>query len=125
MKFKFKNQETFIKLSSYSIYNHTPLVFIASSEHDLKSDPNIFAGFQLYKDDEETMVGDYSDYIYQWNIHQECENGIYLTNDADFHDIEPDPNFKPVEHVRPLSNEELTECVADLMYEVSCMQLGL
>lgn len=125
MKLKFSEQEEFVKLSSFSIYNAISLVFIASSEYDLKSDPNIFSGFSLYDDDEKTLIRDYSDYIYQWNIHQECENGIYLTNDADFHDSEPDPNAKVVEYISPLSNEELTECVADLMYEVSCIQLGL
>ena len=125
MKLKFKDKEDFIQLSSYTIYTTIPLVFIASSEHDLKSDSNIFSGFSLYEDDEETLVRDYSDYIYQWNIHQEHENGIYLTCDADFHDTEPDQNFKTVEYISPLSNEELTECVAELMYEVSCMQLGL
>lgn len=91
MKLKFKNQERFIQLSSYTIYSTLSLVFISSSVHDLKSDPNIFSGFSLYEDDEETLVRDYSDYIYQWNIHQERENGIYLTNQEDYHDEEPTP----------------------------------
>lgn len=124
MKLKFKDQESFIKLTSYTIYNQTSVVFIAS-DYDLKSDPNIFSGFQLYEDDEETLVRDYSDYKYQWNIHQECEDGIYLTSNENYHDEESDPNPKHVEHVSSLSNEELTEAVGDLMYEVSCMRLGL
>lgn len=91
MKLIFNDTETFIQLDSYTIYNKKPLVFIASSEHDLISDINLFSGFRLYEDDEETLARDCSDYIYQWNIHQDYENGIYLTNQENYHDEEPTP----------------------------------
>lgn len=51
---------------------------------------------------------------------------IYYTNDPNYLQTEPWPDLSDIpEQAEPLTNEELTEAVADLMYDVSAAQLGL
>ena len=64
--------------------------------------------------------------IYRWDVVDQKENAIYYTNDPNYRQTEPWPDLSNIpEQAEPLTNEELTEAVADLMYEVSAAQLGL
>lgn len=67
-----------------------------------------------------------SDFIYRWDVVDQKENVIYYTNDPNYRQTEPWPDLSDIpEQAEPLTNEELTEAVADLMYDVSAAQLGL
>lgn len=83
------------------------------------------SGFILYDDDEKTVVRDCSDYVYRWDIYTEKADQITLTNSETYRQRKQDGAEVQKEIVDPLSNEELTEIVADIMYEVSAAQLGL
>lgn len=83
-------------------------------------------GFMLSQDGT-TFDEDYSRYRTIYHTieggGQFSNNGNVYTGGGDF-----DPSVLLPDEIREsciLSNEELTECVADLMYEVSCIQLGL
>lgn len=83
------------------------------------------SGFIIY-DGDGNILHDCSDFIYRWDVVDQKENAIYYTNDPDYRQTEPWPDLSNIsEQAEPLSNEELTEAVADLMYEVSMVQLGL
>lgn len=72
------------------------------------------------------VIKDCSDFKYRWDVIDQKENVIYYTNDPDYRQTEPWHELKTIpEQEEPLTNEELTEVVADLMYEVSAAQLGL
>lgn len=117
MKVKFNSSENFIHVKRYTIGKN----FVKLIDDKLSWD---LGGFKIYEDDEETIVRDCSDYNYKWNVYTEYSNGVVLTNSET--DREPPPkDLNPVEIVDPLSNEELTTCVADLMYETSLMKLGI
>lgn len=83
-------------------------------------------GFVL-SEDGETFGKDYSHYR---TIYRIIDGGAQFSNNGNVwtggDETEPPdviPDDIPESYI--LSNEELTECVADLMYEVSCLQLGL
>lgn len=119
MKVKFNDSEELLQLSGWFIRND--LVTLISN--DISENLN---GFILYEDDGETVVKDCSDFVYRWDIYGQKENQISFTNDETFRQKRTDVDDSiPQEIVDPLSNEELTEVVADLMYEVSAAQLGL
>ncbi len=83
------------------------------------------SGFILYGADG-NIIRDCSDFIYRWDVVDQKENAIYYTNDPNYRQTEPWPDLSNIpEQAEPLTNEELTEAVADLMYEVSAAQLGL
>lgn len=82
------------------------------------------SGFSIYNGD--NLVFDGSDFTYRWDLVDQRPNEVFYTNDPDYRQTEPFPDLSEVpEQVEPLSNEELNECVADLMCEISMMQLGL
>lgn len=82
------------------------------------------SGFSVYMGD--GLVFDGSNFTYRWDVVDQKENEIYYTNDPDYRQMEPWPDMSNVpEQAEPLTNEELTEAVADLMYEVSAAKLGL
>ena len=119
MKVKFNDSDNFIKLDSYVLYQDKVDMQGQGITENL-------SGFILYEDDEETIVRDCSEYKHKWNIYTERENGIVLTESET--DRERKPNLdaeKPVEIVDVPNNEELAECIADLMYELSASELGL
>lgn len=77
-------------------------------------------------DEAGNTIQDCSDFIYRWDVVDQKENVIYYTNDPNYRQTEPWPDLSNIpEQAEPLTNEELTEAVADLMYEVSAAQLGL
>ncbi len=119
MKVKFSDSDNFIKLDSCVLYRDRVDICGQGITENL-------SGFMLYEDDEKTLVRNCSAYIYKWNICTERENGIVLTESETDREREPNPGAEPPqEAIDPLTNDELTECVADLMYEVSMSQLGL
>lgn len=82
-------------------------------------------GFIIY-DGSGGMIKDCSDFIYRWDVVDQRENEICYTDDPECRQIGPWADLSNArEQVEPLSNEELTEAVADLMYDVSMLQLGL
>ncbi len=88
------------------------------------------SGFKVI--DGDRVIADYSAYTTKYNVSTQTEGmlmlstGIVETEDkpAGIYAYTPKPE-EIVEDVDPLTNEELTEAVADLMYEVSMMSLGL
>ena len=119
MKVKFNNSDNYIFLTGCVLYaNKVKLTAPGITEN--------LSGFILYEDDEESIVRDCTDYKYKWNIYTEYENGIMLTKLETDRERKPNPNAEPPrEIIDPLTNEELTEAVAELMYETSMMQLGM
>lgn len=82
------------------------------------------SGFCIYEG--ENLVFDGSAFTYRWDVVDQRQNEIFYTNDPDYRQTEPFPDLSELpDQAEPLSNEELTEVVADLMYEVSMMKLGL
>ena len=87
------------------------------------------SGFKS-KDPDGNMVFDGSDYIYRWDIlNNNRPNEIWYTNRPDYRQTQQFPSNKELDAVpipaAPLTNEELTEAIADLMCEVSMMQLNI
>ncbi len=88
------------------------------------------SGFKLINGDR--VTADYSEYTTKYNVLAPAEGVLMLStgavekedNPASVYAYTPKPE-EIVEDVDPLSNKELTEAVADLMYDVSMMQLGL
>lgn len=89
------------------------------------------SGFQLVRGNG-TVLEDCSGFTTKYNVLTPAEGMLMLStgivetedNPAGIYTYTPKPE-EIVEDVDPLTNEELTEAVADLMYEVSAMQLGL
>ncbi len=82
------------------------------------------SGFSIYEG--ERLIFNASSFIYRWDVVDQKENAIYYTNDPDYRQTEPWAELCDIpEQAEPLTNEELTEVVADLMYEVSMARLGL
>ena len=92
--------------------------------------PENTSGFKVLEGDR--VKADYSAFTTKYNVLTPVEGVLMLStgevetedNPAGVYAYTPNPE-EFVEDVDPLTNEELTEAVADLMYEVSMMQLGL
>lgn len=93
--------------------------------------PDNTSGFRLYQG--KNLISDFSDYTRKYNVLTQAEGVLFLTNREEVETEENRvekylrvPAAEDIhEDVDPLTNEELTECVADLMYEVSVGRLGL
>lgn len=119
MKVKFNDNDNFMKLDSYVLYQDKVDMQGQGITENL-------SGFILYEDDEETIIRDCSEYKHKWNIYTERENGIVLTESETDRERKQNPDAeKPVEIVDVPNNEELAECIADLMYELSASELGI
>lgn len=118
MYVKFNDEDIFRRVISYGINPFLINLFGPEIIED-------FSGFKLYKDDKETVEKDCSEYIYKWNIYTEYpDGGCIYTNDQNLK--EPDPKTVVMEEtVDPLNDSQLTEVVADLMYEVDMIKLGI
>ena len=82
------------------------------------------SGFCIYEGKD--LVFDGSEHKYRWDVVDQRSDRIYYTNDPDYRQTKPFPDLGDVqEPAEPLTNEELTEAVADLMYEMSLSQLGI
>lgn len=114
----FKNEETPIEIYGYFISEE-----IVSLHYENPVENR--SGFSIL-DKNGDVIFDASDYIYRWDVVDQKPDEIYYTNDPDYRQTVPWPDTSGIpEYTEPLSNEELTEAVADLMYEVSVAQLGL
>lgn len=88
------------------------------------------SGFRLI--DGDAVVEDYSEYRTKYNVITQKEGvmalskGMVETKENSAETLLYTPQEKEIaEDVEPLSAEELTEAVADIMYEISAAQLGL
>lgn len=116
-KVKYNDLENAIELNGVSI----------SSDIVSVSYPNItenLSGFVIYNPDG-SVLKDCSDFKHRWDILEDNPLTIYYSISSDIVQTEKINTENFFEDVEPLSNEALTECVGDLMYEVSLMQLGL
>lgn len=91
---------------------------------------NNTSGFRLI--DGDAVVEDYSEYRTKYNVITKKEGvmalskGMVETKENSAETLLYTPQEKEIaEDVEPLSAEELTEAVADIMYEISAAQLGL
>lgn len=119
MKVKFNDSEDFLSLDGYSITNNIIALIADGIEENLN-------GFILYENDKKTVVRNCSNFVYRWDIYKQTENQITYTNLENFTQDElpkDDDPFKEI--IFPLTNEELTDCIADLMYETSLMKIGM
>lgn len=82
------------------------------------------SGFSIY-DGNDNLIMDCSDFIYRWDVLEDSNNKIYYTNSPDNVQTMKFNTDDQEEEVEPLNNRELTEAVADLIYELSVTQLGL
>ena len=83
------------------------------------------SGFTIYNE-AGNVVAECLYFVYRWDVASQKKGTIYYTNDKDYRQTVPWPDTSGIpEYTEPLSNEELTEAVAELMYEVSVAQLGL
>lgn len=117
IKVVFADSDEAVEIRGYSITEKLVSIHYDNPQENL-------SGFCIYEG--ENLVFDGADFTYRWDIVDQKPNEIYYTNDPDYRQTEPfrDPGDIP-EQIEPLTNEELTEAVADLMCEVSMMQLGL
>lgn len=116
-KLKYANSKTYIELKGYSKSNDIVGLVYQNVEENL-------SGFIIY-DQDGGVVAECSDFKYRWDVLEDDSDRIYYTNSADNVQTEKFHTEDQIEEAEPLTNEELTEAVADLMYEVSMMQLGL
>ncbi|MDE6405998.1 MAG: hypothetical protein K2M20_10170 [Lachnospiraceae bacterium] len=91
------------------------------------------SGFRIFEetDSEKTLIFDGSDYKYRWDVLKENRppDEIWYTNIPSCQQTEPWPVHPDPDDAiileDPLSAQELTEAIADLMCEVSMMQLNI
>lgn len=113
----FADTDEEIEVSGYSVSEKLVSICCDNPRENL-------SGFSIYEG--ERLIFDASGFIYRWDVVDQKENVIYYTNDPNYRQTEPWPDLSDIpEQAEPLTNEELTEAVADLMYEISAAQLGL
>ena len=117
LKVIFADSDEAIEIRGYSITEKLVSIHYDNPVENL-------SGFCIYE--REDLVFDGSDFTYRWDILDQKPNEIYYTNDPDYRQTKLFPDLGDVqEPAEPLTNEELTEAVADLMYEMSLSQLGI
>lgn len=117
MKLKFNNSNKLITINGYSTLKNVIALYYVDPVENL-------SGFQICENN--SVIVDAPEFKYRWDVLDHKSNAIYYTNDSNYKQTEPWPDMSDVpEPVEPLSNEELTECIAELMYESSLRQLGL
>lgn len=125
---KYKNADEIICLNGYSV-SENMIKVIFTEPYPFKN-----CGFDLY-DTNGSLVKDCSDFIYRWDIlnadNTTQPNTIVFTDNMDLQQTMPfwakEEIDKEVANTpdEPLTNEELTEAIADLICEVSLMQLNI
>ncbi len=127
MEIKFKDSSKGYEITSYRILNQSLTIV---KGNDLPQGNH--SGFQILQDG--NIVADCSDYTVKYNVLTEMENVLMYSRSEDNIETKDNPARRYCgtpqpedinEDIDPLTNEELTECVADLMYESSLRQLGL
>ena len=120
MKLRFNDSNMLYNVYSYNIFEGRLLTIIGDF-------PENMSGLVIY-DKNGMVIKDCSTFTTKYNVHSQIDNGFILSNDGSTDSeliVNNDQKEKIMEHISPLSNEELTECVADLMYEMSLAQLGM
>lgn len=125
---KYKDSDEYFSLDGYSI--SMDIVKVLMSDNI----PFKHCGFILYGTNGE-ILKDCSDFIYRWDILNEENpirpNVMVFTNNSDLKQEIPFLTQEEIEEAAedaptdPLTNEELTEAIADLICEVSLMQLNI
>lgn len=113
---RYNNQDQNITIDGYMIAGD----IVCLSGKNMETNES---GFILYE--ETKVLLDCSEYKYRWDVLEDNPNRIYYTNTEGNVQTVSLPEIDDIDIVEPLSNEALTECVADLMYEVGLMQLGM
>ncbi len=117
-KIKYNDDDTLIELNGYGIQEHIVALYYPDVTENLE-------GFILYNPDG-TILKDCSDFKYRYDILENDSKSIYYTDLNDMVQYEKwNRDYTDTIDEEPLTNEELTECVADLMYEASLIQLGI
>lgn len=116
-KIKFQNEEMYRDLRGYMVSTD----IVGLSYPDAKEN---LSGFVIYDSDGQ-VAADCSDYIFRWDVLEANPDRIYYTNSADNVQTKKFDTENQIEEADPLTNEELTEAIADLMCEVSMMQLNI
>lgn len=118
---RYKNRKDKIEIDGYSWREN----IIGITYPGAEKEENL-SGLELYAPNGELLL-DCSDFKYRWNVLEDIPNKIYYTDKKENVQTQKFPvnNEDCEEEAEPLTNEELTEAVADLMYEVSIVQLGL
>lgn len=118
---RYKNKKRKIEIDGYSLRENVIGITYPGAEKEEN-----LSGLELYAPNGELLL-DCSDFKYRWNVLEDIPNKIYYTDKKENVQTQKIPvnHEEYVEEVEPLTNEELTEAVADLMYEVSMAQLGL
>lgn len=128
MRLKFNDSEEAYEISSYRIMNQNLVILKGENLPQGKT-----SGFKLLRDDGMVDV-DCSDFTTKYNVLTNFENVLMYSNNENIVETEDNPACQYCtsprqedirEDVDPLTNEELTACVAELMYESSLRQLGL
>lgn len=117
MKVIFKNSDEPIELNGYSISEDIITLMYDNPKENL-------SGFSLYENDGKTLVRNCDDFVYRWDTSYHVEGQITYTNSENNTQPDTDPD-STVEYISPITNEELTSCVGDLLYETSLMKLGM
>lgn len=118
-RIKYNDSDNLIELSGLGEQEHIVVLYYPTVSVNLN-------GFIIYNPDG-TIYKDCSEYKYRYDILEDKLNVIYYTDLEDMVQTEKWhlSNSDYVMEEEPLTNAELTECVADLMYETSLMQLGM
>ena len=125
MKIQFNDHDQIYTVTSFR--NRGDIVILKGEDIPTENT----SGFKLL--DGDRVAEDYSEYKTKYNVITREEGVLMLStgavetedNLAGIYIHMPEPEEEEIVEEAPLTNEELTEAVADLMYEVSMMQLGL
>lgn len=110
-------------LNGYSIGGS----LISISGENIKENLSGFKIVDKIDNGKEIIIADGTGYKYRWDVINHQGTWIYYTNDEENKQTVPFPEeeFDETSFEMPLSNEELTDIVGDLMFEVSLMEIGL
>lgn len=118
-KVKYCNNEELIELNGYGIQEHIIALYYPHVTEKLD-------GFIIYNPDG-TIFKNCTDFKYRYDVLENDSGSIYYTDLSNMIQHEKWNRGLGADTIdeEPLTNEELTECVADLMYEASLIQLGI
>lgn len=117
-KVRYNGADEVMELNGVGIQDH----FVSLHGQDIAVN---LSGFVLYAPDG-TVFRDCSGFRYRYDILEDNPDAVYYTDREDMIQTEKwNVSGGGQVEEEPLTNEELTECVAELMYETSLMRLGI
>ena len=117
-KLKYKNEDKFIDISGYTISQNVVGLIYENCEENL-------SGFSIYTESEKLLC-DCFEYRYRYDVLEDGKKAIYYSDRPDIvQTVKFNINNDTFPAVDPLNAEELTECVAELIYETSLLSLGI